>query len=232
MRPYCSLHICMRDSIAYHILARLLIATTPPEIRYNHKIHAGSSFEVMYRLLPFGLPTEALPVSASGAIKMKGLHRWFERRKNKEVFSHQYPLLPFDKSELPACRDVLFAKGKPYRNHQGNVDFLVVINQFLGEYDTANRKERRILFLKIIEVMHNSGAEFLTLSDDGWWIKVSEKILIDKVSKAFANASRKMATRGASGDVEKIPMVSDVSSDQEDQCFGSCSFMSPRLRAF
>jgi hypothetical protein len=229
MRPYCSLHICMRDTLPYHILARLLIATTVPEIRYNHKIHAGSSFEVMYRLLPFGIPTDALPVSASGAIKLKGVQRWFDRRAKKEEFSRQYPFVPFDKFELPAVRDILFAKGKPYRSHQGNVEFLVVINTFLGEYEAANRKERRLLLSKVIRTIHENGAEFLTLGEDGWWVKVSEKLLMDKVSKAFANAARKKAEYLGGGDggvaARRLPVGGGTSGHDSDQSEGCCRHM-------
>ena len=227
MRPYCSLHICMRDTLPYHILARLLIATTPREIRYNHKIHAGSCYEVMYRLLPFGIPTEALPVSTSGEIKMKGVHRWFDRRLKREEFSRQNPFLPFDKFELPARRDILFAKGKPYRSHQGNVDFLVLINELVDDYDAANRKDRRTLILKVIRTVKDNGAEFLTLGEDGWWVMVRDKLLIDKVSKAFANASRKKAAQGVVGEAVASARTSPVIREQgnhENQCFGFALF--------
>jgi hypothetical protein len=163
---------------------------------------------------------------------MKGIHRWFDRRQKKEEFSRLNPFVPFDKFELPAVRDVLFAKGKPYRSHQGNVDFLVVINSFVFDYEAANRRERRALILKVIRTVHENGAEFLTLGEDGWWVKVGEKLLIDKVSKAFANATRKRASYAAPGEGGTLSSKGppfrvvhtsdhDLSlSDQEDGCFG------------
>lgn len=42
MRPYNSLHICIDDhSASKKIVARVQVALSPPEIRYNYKIHTG-----------------------------------------------------------------------------------------------------------------------------------------------------------------------------------------------
>ena len=41
IRPYNSMHICMDDSISKRLLARVQIALSPTEIRYNYKVHYG-----------------------------------------------------------------------------------------------------------------------------------------------------------------------------------------------
>ena len=41
MRPYNSIHICTDNMIGKKLLARVQIALSPPEIRYNYKIHSG-----------------------------------------------------------------------------------------------------------------------------------------------------------------------------------------------
>lgn len=194
MRPYCSIHICMQDTPAYQIFARMMIALSVPEIRYHHKLHTGSSSdEMLQNLLPFGIPTDVLPVTATGGVKVKDLQRWFDRRRKKEEFLDQNPDVPFDRLELPGIRDVLFAKGKPYQSHLGNQEYLVLINRLLQNHEAANRKGKREIVMSVIQQMRAKQARFLVRDTDGWWVELSAKDLIEKVSKAFSNASTSAA---------------------------------------
>jgi hypothetical protein len=190
MRPYCSIHVCMLDTPSYQIFARIMVALTVPEIRYHHKIHTGSSCEgVVYNLLPFGIPTDLLPVTATGGVKVKELQRWLDRRKRKEQFLEQNPGVPFEKFELPGIRDVLYAKGKPYQSHLGNQEYLVQINRSLQKHERAERKEKRVIVLQVIKKMKDIKTRFLVRDQDGWWVEATEGKVISKVSKAFSNAS-------------------------------------------
>jgi hypothetical protein len=194
MRPYCSIHVCMLDTVPYQIFARIMIALTVPEIRYHHKIHTGSSPENMMRnLLPYGIPTDVLPVKTSGDVKVKDLQKWIHRRQKKDEFLQRYPGIPFKKSELPGIRDVLFAKGKPYQTHLGNQEYLVQIHRLLHQHEAALRKGKREIVLKVIQTMKDMQARFLLPDKDGWWVEVMEKELVDKVAKAFSNASNSAA---------------------------------------
>lgn len=195
MRPYCSIHVCMLDTDPYHIFARIMIALTVPEIRYHHKIHTGSSYDDMIKyLLPYGIPTDALPVKKSGLVKVNELEKWFVRRQKKDEFLQRYPGVPFKKSELPGIRDVLIAKGKPYQTHLGNQEYLVQIHRFMQQHKAAtDRKGRRDIILKVIQTMKEMQAQFLVPDDDGWWVEATEKELLEKVAKAFSNASTSAA---------------------------------------
>ena len=42
IRPYNSMHICADDTLSKRLLARVQIALSPPEIRYNYKVHFGT----------------------------------------------------------------------------------------------------------------------------------------------------------------------------------------------
>jgi hypothetical protein len=180
----------MLDTAPYQIFARIMIALTVPEIRYHHKIHTGASSDhVMHNLLPFGIPTDVLPVKTDGVVKVKELNRWLTRRKKKETFVKQNPCVSFDKFELPGIRDVLFHKGKPYQTHLGNQDYLVQINRLLLNHEAADRKGKREIVLEAIQKVKQKQAQFLVRDKDGWWVEVTEDDLMKKVSKAFSNAS-------------------------------------------
>jgi len=191
MRPYCSIHVCMLNTVSYQIFHRIMIALSVPEIRYHHKVHTGTSCEdVTNNLPPFGIPVDLLPITATGAVKVKELQKWYERRAKKDEFVEDNPGVPFDKIELPGIRDVLFAKGKPYQAHLGNQEYLSLIIRLLPRHEAANRKGKREIVLYVIQKTREKKAQFLIKDrDDGWWADVPEGILLDKVSKAFSNAS-------------------------------------------
>ena len=94
----------------------------------------------MYSLQSYGIPTDVIPVSASGGIKNKEFHKWITRRQNKESFVIQHGISsPFEKIDLPNPNDVLLAKGRPYQNHPGNIEYLQLIRESLSAYDSAGR---------------------------------------------------------------------------------------------
>lgn len=149
---------------------------------------------MMYSLLSFGIPTDTIPVSGSDGttIKTKDLHKWIARRKNKETFVtyHGGDDSLFDKIDLPTRHDVLLAKGRPYQNHPGNIEYLQLIDESLREYESApNRKGKRDVVRKFVAMMRDTtSARFLIKDEDDWWVEAQEKELHDKVVKSFSHA--------------------------------------------
>lgn len=199
IRPYNSMHICVDDSISKHLLARVQIALSPPEIRYNYKIHAGGLTEVLYHLMSFGIPVDAIPVSVSGTIKTKDFLKWIVRRKKKEDYMvYRGKNSTWDRVDLPNLNDVLFAKGRPYQHHPGNQEYLRLIQDCLIEYDSAsNRKDKRAIACNLIDSMRMQSTRFLIKDSDDWWVEASDKDLHEKVIKAFSHASATLKKRSS-----------------------------------
>jgi len=210
MRPYNSVHLCMDGSVAKRVLARVQIALSPPEIRYNYKVHVGALTEVLYHLMSFGIPIDAVPVSASGSIKTKDFHKWILRRKKKEDFvMYNGKSTRWDRIDLPSMNDVLFAKGRPYQHHPGNQEYLRLIHDCLRDYEQApNRKEKRTVAWNLIDSMRAKSTRFLIKDNDDWWVEASEKDMHEKVIKAFSHASTSLKKKYAtpSIQIQDLPM--------------------------
>eukprot|EP00934_Nitzschia_sp_Nitz4_P002333 Nitzschia sp. Nitz4//scaffold80_size88189//78525//80210//NITZ4_005094-RA/size88189-augustus-gene-0.52-mRNA-1//-1//CDS//3329558651//2333//frame0 len=190
MRPYNSVHLCMDDTITKHLLGRVQVAMSPPSFRYCYRIHKGSTTEVLYAMLSYGIPMEAVPVTGSGAVKTKDLQKWIARRKSREaVLLGNGALGTFNKIELPTSRDVLLAKGRPYQNHPGNQEYLEMVHRYLVNYETTkDRKGKRVVASILLEQV-KLHSRFLLRDQDGWWVEATDSEALDRVVKAFTHAA-------------------------------------------
>ena len=151
----------------------------------------GGLTEVLYHLMSFGIPVDAIPVSVSGTIKTKDFVKWIVRRKKKEDYMvYHGKNSRWDRIDLPNLNDVLFAKGRPYQHHPGNQEYLRLIQGCLYEYDTAgSRRDKRAVACNLIDSMRMQSTRFLIKDSDDWWVEASDKDLHEKVIKAFSHAS-------------------------------------------
>lgn len=198
----------------------------------------GTPTEVLYQLMAFGIPTDAIPVSATGAIKTKELHKWIVRRKKREdEMGCMSGSCVFDRVDLPSLKDVLLAKGRPYQNHPGNLEYLLLVNKSLREYDHAkSRKDKRRVVQMLVASMKEKSARFLTKDKDGWWVETPEKELYDKVVKAFSHASMTARKKfpsyaiefaeNPSGKRKRIEPRMDVNADMPRCLDQSCFILS------
>lgn len=86
-------------------------------------IHLGESVELQYALQGYGIPTEDIPISWTGRIKIKNLVQWMRIRHAIESYDDHglYAFMPpTDIVECPQPIDVLFRKGNSYTLQQGN----------------------------------------------------------------------------------------------------------------
>jgi hypothetical protein len=114
------------------------------------QLHQGSyTTEVCYRLMTYGIPVDAIPVTSLGIVKTKVFGRWIQRRRYKNQYLAEAQarfvqenhatttitdgkqeegygasfLFLTDKIYLPTNRDVLLGTGKILMKHPGNQTF-------------------------------------------------------------------------------------------------------------
>jgi hypothetical protein len=155
--------------------------------RIRTRFHLGTDMEIIYTLMTFGIPNEALPVSFSGSLRLEN-HRDFIRRMRKED----------DESKtssngnvvrriiVPSQFDVLLGRGKPLQKYSGNINYHYVIGGYHDHYEEASKQEKTELAMTIVNNIHSQGGRFLK-QDDGGWLEIPDEAARSKVSHTFRN---------------------------------------------
>ena len=135
--------------------------------------------------MTFGIPVDDFPISSEGEIRTTGHLKWMQRQKQKEDILHFTG--SFDKIGLPGRYDILVGRGKPFQSHSGNICMLQLIEQHMKEYENAGRGEKTSIAKRLVKKLQMKG-RFLARDNDGWWVRVSDEIAVEKVSGGFRSS--------------------------------------------
>lgn len=143
--------------------------------------------------MTFGIPPEALPVTTEGQLKRKNHMDWIKMRKQQEeemaTAQDKDHERKFRKIVLPSRGDVLFGRGKPFREHIGNVRLYNLLDENLILYESLKLKEKSRLISKMVETIKSQGGRFLK-QDGLLWEEANDKQAHEKVSHAFRSRLR------------------------------------------
>lgn len=197
----CAIHQCFRDP-AYRSILQFSLRFFPAKDRARIKIHFGSNVECVYSLMTYGISPEPMPVTSDGELKRKNHTDWIKIRRQQE---EQYKGSP--RIVVPSQKDVLFGRGKPFREHFGNLRLHNLLEEKLDEYNSSTIKEKTKLIADIVDTIHAEGGRFLK-QDRGPWFQVDEKQAREKVSHGFRTRmkiaiSSKGAPRGPSSAITR-----------------------------
>ena len=100
------------------------------------------------------IPTEMIPVTDTGTIKLDNWKKWIKFKKYTE--QQEMPVLmktstktPMNSIvECPGSNDVIFRRGKSMNYHSGNVKFQNMIESQFQHYSDPNTTEAQKEFLK------------------------------------------------------------------------------------
>ena len=92
----------------------------------------------------------------------------------------------------PGPHDVICARGKDAKNHQGNKKYKQLIQQFLQKYASVDTKyEKSIIVSQVINVIRtncentNTHGGFVKQHTDGRWYQVDDQAVREKVGQGF-----------------------------------------------
>lgn len=91
----------------------------------------------------------------------------------------------------PLQTDVLFGKGYRLQTHPGNIRFRDIVEQHREEYDGARRRGRKLIAMRLVQDVRNSGVRFLEMSTTGEWVESDQGEVIKKVSQIFREFRKK-----------------------------------------
>jgi len=113
-----AIHVCSPDTPLFRI-ARYITVLRANEDRVRLKLHVGEPIELRYILHGYGIPTENIPMTWSGTIKVIYLKNWMKLRKAMEDGSSNMTGVV----ECPNSKDVIFRQGTSLCCHPGNARF-------------------------------------------------------------------------------------------------------------
>ena len=130
-------------------------------------ITTGTHLECSYALMTFGIPPDALCVSMDGELKRKHHFQWIKMRKQQELKTRDRNGLPLSSCPprilVPSHADVLFGRGKPFREHMGNLRLQNLLDDNLDRYErlTKLKKEKLAVIAEMVAAIHAQGGRFL-----------------------------------------------------------------------
>ena len=145
----------------------------------------GSPTECHYKLMTFGVPVHAIPVTSGNNLKTTTHLQWLARRRIKERAIRMGK--PFEGIDLPSHKDVLFGRGKTNHQHGGNALMRNMIAEYIPEYRSMTKPgDKGKIPLKIVVRIKQEGGRFLKRdTEHGWWFEVSDEEAREKISMSF-----------------------------------------------
>mmetsp|Transcript_41213 Transcript_41213/g.114749 ORF Transcript_41213/g.114749 Transcript_41213/m.114749 type:complete len:172 (-) Transcript_41213:189-704(-) len=107
---------------------------------------------------------------------------------------------------------ILIGRGKPIQLHSGNVDLRDSVRLYFDEYSSTRRGSKREVMQNVLAMIKSSGGRFLSRTDEGWWIVVSDDEAVDKVEKTFHSAGTKLNREAASVAIPDVRMQQEEAS--------------------
>lgn len=187
----CSLHHCFSDP-AFRLIVTLSMRFFGEETKARARMHQGGHVELRYALMTFGIPPDALSISEEGELKRKNhteslkVRTIQERDADGKVPLSSQPL----RIVVPTSADILFGRGKPFREHMGNIKLFNLLDDNLHRYDAAKMKDKSLIIAEMVELIHGAGGRFLMKEDKHCWSEVDIKLAKEKVSHAFRTRLR------------------------------------------
>ena len=154
----------------------------------------------------YGIPVNVLPISVAGEVKdtnqAKWVAKWKLREDSRECTNEWIG--------LPGKQDILVGRGGMINQHQGNQHLRQVIHGNMDEYKRIGKGEKQKLCARVKEELEATGISFLKQEKSGWYIRVTEKEAMSKLSNSFRNemgilqrAAAKAASKISNGNSKK-----------------------------
>lgn len=179
-----ALHLCYNHAQlrAWKPLAMYLLGK---QTRLRVRVHDGTPCEVQYSLMTFGIPTDCLPITYQGEVKVLAHTKWWQRRKRMEEHrwnNNNNNILHADGEEgsymidLPAKYDVLLRRGRHYQNHPGNARLRQAMEAYFNTNTNNTNSMTTYLTTAVSQIIFQLkttyGSRFLEMSSQGWWVPV------------------------------------------------------------
>jgi hypothetical protein len=144
--------------------------------------------ECIYKLMTFGIPSDALPISPSGELKRQRQLDWLNVRREQEAVAGKETRnqIVVPRIVVPGPHDVLLGRGKPLQRHPGNLRYHHIIESFEDRYESAMKLEKTTIAKEIVQQIKDAEGRFLKQDNTGW-VEIDDAAARYKVSHTFRN---------------------------------------------
>jgi hypothetical protein len=180
------LHLCLSD-LATSLLFSVAIYRLPLKLMPRVRAHYGSSIECQYKLTSFGIPIEALQMSATNEPTTDVHFAWYRRRQQLELPSHTAAVIESSTSTtiVPGAKDVLFGGGG--RTNDGNVMLRKLVISMIDEHKASSKGKKMQTTDIVIQEIKKGGGRFLK---QNYFTKEWEEAPHTEVNRKIAHAFR------------------------------------------
>ena len=188
-----AIHICLPDSSLWaRTLKALVLIAVGRQRRPRLRFHLGTISEAYRSLSEHGIPNDSLPLLNDNRHKLKTHYKWMATIQAKE--SIQSSGQPFEGIECPLASDVLFGKGQFIQSHPGNVGMRYLLELNYETYNACEtRHEKSCIIHQIVHDIEAAGGRFLKEDPLGYWVLVSKREALTKVSMAFRDFRKRLS---------------------------------------
>jgi hypothetical protein len=181
------IHFCFSYLTSY-ILVSLLVYRLPVKLRPKVRVHYGSPMECLYKLESFGIPREALQMSATNEPTIDSHTIWYKHRQQLESQGSATAESPSISIISPGPQDILFGRLK---NNGGNILMRELILKMVDEHKASNKIRKTEITELVIDEIHKTGGRFLKQNEEtGQWEEVSITEANRKIAHTFRNIRR------------------------------------------
>ena len=225
----CSLHHCFSDQKVRRVI-NFSMRFFSDDARARCKVHCGTGLECVYALMTYGIPPHVLPVSTMDGIELKRKNHveWLRMRKQQEASTRAGERCP--RIVVPTNLDILFGRGKKYREHLGNMKMVDVLEENLERYESVGLKEKSVVISEVTQEIKSRGARFLKL-ENNVWKEVDDKLAKEKVSHGFRTRIRINSPDEDNSSVRGSPRPREVPTSSSNDAVESHGLLEPSKRA-
>lgn len=209
----CAAHICTPDTPFYRF-RRACAVLRAGNNKVKMRMHIGNTMELIYILQAYGIPTDVLPITYSGTVKVQPTRQWMRLRNFLEEPLYQHTEEARSVVECPYPNDIVFRQGTSILTHPGNNTFRALIASKYDEFErTSNcqnphthmhahgaNNSTRILVKEIMEEMQRKNMRVLNWDDaQGFWRILHDKshiyVKIEYLVREHKNSIKAMSNR-------------------------------------
>jgi hypothetical protein len=173
------------------------------KFRPKVRVHYGSPMECVYKLESFGIPREALQMSATNEPTIDSHTIWYRHRQHLELQRSATAGSPASSIINPGPQDILFGRLK---NNDGNILMRKLVLKMLDEHKASNKIRKTEITDLVIDEIHKTGGRFLKQNEEtGQWEEVSCTEANRKIAHTFRNIRRPSRAKNPSFSLSSTP---------------------------
>lgn len=189
-------HLCFPEKPWFRALGALYLIASTSSVRVRSRLHYGSITECQYKMMPYGIPSDQLPIKNSGTIKLQNVKKWIAFREMKDRIVEEESEDSVGATFCPSSQDVLAIGGMHFYKFPGNCAYRELLESNLESYDNADSVQEKIRITNDVLVnIEASGGRFLVRDKQGWWAPANEQTARLKVSNAFRDVRKSIRAR-------------------------------------